>query len=262
MIDLHCHILPGVDDGANSLEEAVAMARMAKNNGIFTMFATPHYIEGMGYEDANSVWIILEKLNSELEDRGIDVKIFQGREVYSSPDVLKLLDEGKISTLNKSKYMLIELPMHDIPMYIDTMIYNLRLKGIIPIIAHPERNTKIIEDPNILYNFISKGVLAQLNLPSLLGRYGKRVKRTAEILLKHDMIHFIGTDAHRPSERYYAVNEALIIMNDLIGEEKTSKIVENNSEKIISGNHIDIDEPKLYELERGIKKFFNSLLKK
>ncbi|WIV12086.1 CpsB/CapC family capsule biosynthesis tyrosine phosphatase [Proteiniborus sp. MB09-C3] len=260
MYDIHCHILPEIDDGANSMEEAINMAIMAKENGIEVIFATPHYIEGVGYKDSSYNREALEKLNSELEKRNIDMKIYLGCEVYSTCDALKLLEKGLIATLNSSNYMLIELPMHDIPIYIETMIYNLKLKGITPIIAHPERNTKIIENPNILHTLISKGALAQLNLPSLLGMYGESVKNTAEVLLKHDMIHFVGTDAHKPSKRYYRINEVLDILNDLIGGEKTLKITEINPEAVITGTDIETDEPKLYKPEKGVKKLLKRFI--
>lgn len=246
MYDIHCHILPGVDDGADNIDEAVMMAMMAKNSGVKAIFATPHYIEGFRYNNAVFNKNILEYLNSELYNRNIDIRIYIGNEVYLTFDLLELLEKEQIATLNNSNYMLIELPMYDIPMYIESIIYNLKLKGIIPIIAHPERNAKIIENPNILYKLIMKGALAQLNLPSLLGIYGKNVKNTAEILVKHNMIHFAGTDAHKPCKRYYVISEAIDTIISLIGREKTLIITKINPEGIITGANIEISEPKLY----------------
>lgn len=260
MYDMHCHILPGVDDGASNLEEAIDMAIMAQESGIQSIFATPHYIEGAGYKDAVFNKEVLENLNLELSNRDIHIRILPGCEVYSAPDVLKLLEDGKIITLNNSNYMLVELPMHDIPMYIETMIYNLKVKGITPIIAHPERYTRIIEDPNILYTFISRGALAQLNLPSLLGMYGEGVKSTAEILLEHDMIHFVGTDAHKPNERFYKVREAINILDNLIGTDKTLKITELNPEAVAKGLNIEIDDPIPYKPKKKIVSFFSKLM--
>lgn len=262
MIDMHCHILPRVDDGANSLKEAINMALMAKENGIEAIFATPHYIAGEGYEDSSSNSIVLEELNYELNNRGIDMKIYIGCEVYATPNILELLAEGKITTLNNSQYMLIELPMYDIPIYIESIIYNLKLKGITPIIAHPERNSRIMEDPNILYGLIIKGALAQLNLPSLLDLYGRKVRYTAEILLKHDMIHFVGTDAHSASKKYYRITETTNILKKLIGEGKCLKIMKLNPEAIINGNNIEISEPTLYKRESQIARLLSSFIRK
>lgn len=262
MYDMHCHVLPGVDDGANNLEEAISMAIMAKENGIQAMFATPHFIEGAGSKDAIFNKQVLDMLDCELQNRNIDIKVYLGCEVYSTSEILKLLERKQITTLNNSNYILIELPMHHIPLDIESIIYKLKLKGITPIIAHPERNNKIVEDPNILYKLISKGVLAQLNLPSLLGKYGSNIKKTAEILLKHDMIHFVGTDAHRPSDRYYNISEALDIIINLVGKERLLKITEINPEYIITGVDIKIDPPRLYKRKKGIKKLLHKLLDK
>lgn len=262
MYDMHCHILPEVDDGARSIEEAVNMAMMAKENGIKGIFATSHYIEGSGYKDSVYNRGVLNKLNTELINRDIDIKIYLGCEVYSTLNILKLLEKEQITTLNNSRYILIELPMHDVPIFIEAMIYNLKLKGITPIIAHPERNTKIIETPNILHGFIMKGALAQLNLPSILGMYGEAVKKTAEILIRHDMIHFVGTDAHRPSKRYFNISSALDILNSLIGKEKTLKITTTNPESIISGINIETEEPRLYRSKKKIENFFSKLIGK
>lgn len=247
MYDMHCHILPGVDDGPISIDEAINMAIMAKTCGIQAIFATPHYIEGVEYPDAIFNKKVFDNLNYQLFNRGIDIKIYFGNEVYSTPNIINLLEKGHVATLNNSNYMLIELPMHDMPVYIESIIYNLKLKNITPIIAHPERNSKIIEDPNVLYDFISRGTLAQLNLPSLLGMYGESVKKTARILLKHNMIHFVGTDAHRPRNRYYNIKESVDILSSIIGKEKTLKIIRNNPESIVEKTNIEIDEPKIYK---------------
>lgn len=260
MYDMHCHILPEVDDGASSLEEAVEMVIMAKENGINAIFATPHYIEGEEYKDYSYNSVILERLNNELSSIGIDIKIYIGCEVHLTPNILELLDKGQIGTLNNSHYLLIELPMFDIPIYTETMIYDLKLKGITPIIAHPERNTKIMENPNILYELIKKGALTQISLPSLLDLYGRDVRKAAEILLKQDMIHFAGTDAHSASRKYYRVAEAVGRLKELIGEEKSLKILKYNPQAVIKGSNIKIPEPSLYRREGKIKKFLSSLI--
>lgn len=244
MYDLHCHILPGVDDGSSSFEESVAMARMAEKNGIKAIFATPHYIEDVWNKDVLYNQMILDKLNLELRNNDINVKIYLGNEVYSTFNVLNLLESEEITTLNNSSYILIELPMHEVPIYVESMIYSLKLAGITPIIAHPERNTRIIDDPNILYSLISKGALGQLNLSSLLGLYGRRVKKTAKVIVKHNMIHFVGTDSHKPMESNYKINKTTRILNKLIGSEKTLKLTSCNPEKIAEGINIVVEEPK------------------
>lgn len=262
MYDLHCHILPGVDDGSSSFEESMAMARLAEKNGIKAIFATPHYIEDAWNKDVHYNQMVLDKLNLEIRNNGIDIIIYLGNEVYSTFNVLNLLESGEITTLNSSNYLLIELPMYEVPIYVESMIYNLKLAGITPIIAHPERNTKIIDDPNILYSLISKGALGQLNLSSLLGLYGRSVKRTAEILVLHNMIHFVGTDSHKPRESNYEIKKAISILNNLIGNEKTLKLTNCNPEKIVKGINIVVDEPKQYKNKKKIKGIIEKLMRR
>ncbi|MBV1822088.1 hypothetical protein KUA25_29160, partial [Bacteroidales bacterium MSK.15.36] len=160
---------------------------------------------------------------------------------------LEHIMEKRVATLNGTKYVLVEMPMFDVPMYMENIIYELCIKGYTPIIAHPERNSKIQEDPNILYEFLTRGALAQLNLPSIEGRYGEASKITGELLLKHNMIHFVGTDAHSPRSRSPRVKKSLDILKDLVDDEIFKKITCVNGEALLEGRAISIDEPIKYE---------------
>jgi len=261
MIDIHSHILPNVDDGAENIEESIAMARIYLDNGINKVIATPHYIEG--YENSikeNNV-IALEKLKEALDKEGLDLKVYLGNEIYISMDIPSLIKEGKVATLNDSRYVLIEFPMIDMPMYTESVIYELLLKGYIPIIAHPERYSSIIEDPNILYELISKGALAQLNLPSLEGKYGEEIKNTAEILLKYNMIHLVGTDAHSKGRRAPYVKKSLDLLIELVGETVFIEITYLNPLKVISNEIISPNTPIKYKKPKGFLHFFKNKIK-
>lgn len=192
IIDVHSHILPKVDDGSEDIGMSIEMAKMYLENGIKKVIATPHYIEGSMDNSLEGNILGLERLKKGLSKEGLELELFLGNEIYVSMDIFKYLDKERVSTLNNTRYVLLELPMYDIPLYMEDLLYEIQLKGLIPIIAHPERNTKIIENPNILYKYIEKGALAQLNLPSLENRYGSQVKSTAVTLLEHNMIHFVG----------------------------------------------------------------------
>ena len=133
--------------------------------------------------------------------------------------------------------------MNEVPIYVEDLIYNLLVKGYVPIIAHPERYTKISEDPNILYKYISMGALAQLNLPSLAGFYGSRVKNTAEVLLKHNMIHFVATDSHSNRHRSPNVEEGLKRLYDLVGDEYFELLTEGNQESVLNDKPIQVFQP-------------------
>ena len=254
MIDIHSHILPNVDDGAEDIEESIAMARIYLDNGIEKVIATPHYIEGFENSSKDENMIALEKLKEALYKEGLDLDVYIGNEIYTTMDMFALLAEGRVATLNNSRYVLIEFPMLDMPMSTDNIIYELLLKGYVPIIAHPERNRNIIEDPNILYEFINKGALAQLNLPSLEGKYGERIKTTGEILLRHNMIHFVGTDAHSKDRRAPNVKNSLSLLEGIVDSKTFEEITYLNPSKVIEDETFEPSVPIEYKESGG---FFN-----
>lgn len=255
MIDIHSHILPRVDDGAVSMEVSIKMARMYIEVGFKTVIATPHYIEGAVATSIEDNKIMLDSLRVELIKEELDLQVFLGNEAYISMDIVRDIEEGKVSTLNRTRYVLVEFPMFDIPIYAENMIYELLLKGYVPIIAHPERNAKIMEDPNILYNYIQKGALSQLNLPSLEGRYGRRAQEVAKILLKHDMIHFASTDAHTNRGRSPRVKDALKILTKVVSEEDFEKLIYKNAQTLLKDQLISIKSPVEYKQKRFLGLF-------
>lgn len=231
MIDIHSHILQGVDDGSKDLQMSLDMARIYLKNGIKKIIATPHYIEKDNLSLARNKEA-LEALKEELLKNNLDLEVYLGNEVYISMDILKDIEEERISTLNGSRYVLIEFPMREIPIYAENVIYELLIKGYIPIIAHPERYLKIQEDPNVLFEFLKKGALAQLNLLSLEGFYGKKVKETARILLEHRMVQFVGTDAHTNRRRFPDVGQSLEILKEIVSSKEYTYLTEENANNI------------------------------
>lgn len=200
MYDIHSHILYGVDDGAESIEKSLEMIRQAAAEEVGVIIATPHYIEGLyanGYEDNLAR---LDMLKKEADKAGINIKLYLGNEVRISHELPSLIESKKVATLNNSRYILVELPFLDIPPYTEKVVYDLELKGYKVILAHPERNQCVINNPDILYNLIKQGALVQINIPSFEGRYGRSVKRITQLLLRHNLVHFIGTDSHTPRE--------------------------------------------------------------
>ena len=256
MIDVHCHILPEIDDGAKNIEESIMMAKIASEEGIKTIIATPHYIEGEYFREKFFNKEVLKQLNSEIKLRNIDLEVLLGNEVFISPNIFNLLDNDKIAKLNNSKYMLIELPYWEIPFYTEKILYNLKLRGITPILAHPERNHKIIDNPNVLYNFIKQGVLAQMNINSIMDNESKVIRKTSEILLAHNMIHFIATDAHSYKFRTPRVKDKLVALYKIIGSENTYKLTYDNPKFVIEDRDILIDKPIKYKGKNIVKRLF------
>lgn len=224
MYDIHCHLLPGIDDGAVNMEEAVDMARAASQMGIESIIATPHYVEGITGGNLLHNQQTLAALNGELARMGINTRIFLGNEVRVTPNVLNLLNSKEISTLNGSRYILLELPVYDIPIFLESLIYTMRVKGLVPIIAHPERNYEIMQNPGILHGLIGRGCLAQLNISSMKGKYGAKVRKTARTILEYDMVHFIATDAHSAKDFLCAVSKGLVTVEKLTDSDKFDRL--------------------------------------
>ena len=201
MIDLHSHIIHGIDDGSKSLEMSLEMLKISENEGVEYICATPHFITEE-FEFTRDKY--LEKLNRLIiasREENLKIKILSGLEIYMHPNLPKLYKEKKIWGINDSEYLLIELPMGQFPMYTEDVFYELMLLGASPILAHPERNIKIMKNHDLIINLIKQGVLMQTNCGSLLGDYGKDVKKTAETFVKRNLVHILGSDGHNITSR-------------------------------------------------------------
>ncbi|MGE5633543.1 MAG: tyrosine-protein phosphatase [Caulobacteraceae bacterium] len=194
MIDIHCHILYGVDEGPDSLHISLEMCRQAIKEGIEKIIATPHYIIGERYDSNISEKI--KTLNNELKNNNIGVEVLPGNEAFIDFGLVDRLSNKECLTLSNSKYVLLEVPMLEVPRFTENVIYELLLKGYIPILAHPERNRAINVKPEIVYELVRNGCLMQLNSTSLFGLSGEKAENTAKQLLSHNLVHFIATDAH------------------------------------------------------------------
>lgn len=242
MIDIHSHILPGFDDGAKNEEDFLKMARMAVDDGITCMVATPHHRNHSYMSSKTTIMANVGEVNQLLELHHIPLKILPGQEIYVYDQLLEDVNNDEILCLNDtSKYMLLELPM-SIPKYIDHVIYDLLLEGIIPIVPHPERNVTIMSDPNSLYQLVRMGALVQMNATSLTGTYGKRIKNVCYQLLEHHLVHFIATDAHDTKRRIPRLSNAYKRLEKFGGKSYADQMKEN-AEKVIRGERIIVEEP-------------------
>ncbi len=257
-VDLHTHILPGMDDGAKDLSFSLEMLKMAEENVTGHIFVTPHYIHN---ELDNNTSIVREKYNELVSlavEKGINVKLYPGSEVFIHHEIPELLEAGAICTLNNSSYVLIEFPMESIPVYTDEILYRMELKGYIPIIAHPERNKDIANNPNLLYDLVERGVLAQVNSTSLTGLYGSKVFQTALTLIKHRMVHFVASDAHTMSGRAPRLKKAFEIVAEREGKDTALKLFVENGMAVINNESIEVPEPIMVKTD---KSFFMSAIK-
>lgn len=202
LIDIHSHIAFGLDDGAQTLEDSLAIAKQAVIEGISTIIATPHhrhpfYDNPKGIVE-NNISIIEEILQAEK----IPLTVLSGQEVRVFGELVNsvTLDE-EILTLNHSKMILIELPSSDIPLYTEKLFYDLQIKGYKPVIAHPERNAEIVRNPEKLYQLIKNGAFSQVTAASVAGVYGRKVQRLSLQMIEYNLTHFIGSDVHNLTNR-------------------------------------------------------------
>jgi len=255
MIDFHCHILWEMDDGSDSIEQAKSMAFIAANEGIDTIIATPHCMDEKDLKEfAGRVQESCNLLQERVEQDGLEINIVPGAEVYLDPALLEM--EGlELITLNNTQYMLIELPMGELPRYTEDFIYHLQLKGLIPIIAHPERNLSIIDNPNIMLRLIDLGALAQINTGSITGFFGSKVQQCAQILLTHGMGHLLGTDAHSDRRRGPYMQEAVRKLREWLEPQQVEEIIYTTPQSIYAGKNVLVSTPTEYHKKKSIFSF-------
>lgn len=232
MIDIHCHILPGVDDGATDDADAVKMARIAAEDGIEKIVATPHIRDEQYPQQA-----IIEKtdhLNRLLEKLQIPVKILPGAEVQHllAPSIIKAY------TINNTKYVLIEFPYDYMPQNSKKIIFQLIIHGLKPIIAHPERNSAIIRNPKMLVNLLDTNVYVQITADSIAGIFGREIQKCSIYLLQNALVDLIASDAHSSDHRSPNLSGGLKWAEKIIGKEKAQQMVRKNPEAIINGDNI------------------------
>ena len=248
MIDFHSHIIPNIDDGSRSIEETFNLLKEAKEAGFESIILTSHYIEN--YYETNvperDMWV--KAISENLQNKGIDINLYLGNEIYMSDNMMQLLIDGKASTINNSCYVLFEMPLNVEPMNLYDVIYSLQENKLIPVLAHPERYKFIQKEPELVYDLIEKGVLMQANYGSILGQYGENAKMIVKKFLENDMIHFLGSDVHRQNSIYKKIPQALEEIRKIIGEEKLEKLTTTNPKLVLANKRIDIEEPEEFSL--------------
>lgn len=237
--DIHCHILPGIDDGARSMETSVKMAEIALSEGITRIVATPHFdpeiksIEDFASERDEAIL----NLKDELAQRNIKIDILQGAEVYLTP-LLPDMDRLDLLCLRDSRYMLVEIPFTTLPQWLDEILYSIQLRGITPILAHPERYARMVENPHILAGLVDKGLLLQINASSMCHKSDRKVKSFIRYLIKSGMVHFLATDAHSVRSRPPRIQESISIILQAFGSDIAEYMLEN-ARKIGDGGAVE-----------------------
>jgi protein-tyrosine phosphatase len=201
MIDLHCHILPGIDDGAADLAVSLAMARAFVADGVTTVACTPHILPGLYHNTGPQIRLAVTALQSALDQEGIALRLVPGADVHVVPDFVGGLREGRLLTLADTRYVLVEPPHHTVPARLEDMFFGLLVAGYVPILTHPERLSWITAHYDIIQRLAHGGVWMQITAGSLAGTFGRQPRYWAERMLDEGSVHIIATDAHDSKRR-------------------------------------------------------------
>ncbi|WP_040203800.1 tyrosine-protein phosphatase [Neobacillus jeddahensis] len=243
MIDLHCHILPGIDDGPPNFTNCVAMVERAVNERITHLFATPHHMNGWYENSKEDILQSVAFLNRYIQQEKIPLSIHPGQEIRIHLEIFDSIERDEILTLdNNGEYLLLELPSGEVPGYTQEVVYELLLRGITPIIVHPERNKGFLRDHDLLFELVQEGALTQLTSGSIIGHFGKKVKTFSEEIIKHQLAHFIATDAHNTELRSFTLNEAYESIAKKFGVDFRYYFQEN-AQMLITGQSPHIEQP-------------------
>lgn len=242
MVDIHTHLMPGIDDGARDWKDVYEMAAMAADSGVDTIVCTHHCnIPGV-YGNYDSQF--LDELFFELRDRlwqgEFPLRVMRGMEIFATPDICDRIHEGQMLPINGTDYYLVEFSFEESAEYMTDLLYDMLRQGMHPVVAHPERYYALNERPFILLDWMKKGILSQINKSSLLGKFGDRVERTALTFLEQNMVTCIASDAHSPRFRTTHMGEICKFLLRHYSEEIAWRLLEDNPRRIVEGKRIDM----------------------
>lgn len=244
MVDLHSHILYGLDDGAKDRTMAENMIELAAKTGTRQIAATPHVIENNRRPSWESIKKGVAELQQIADERALDLQVYPGAELEMNWELLELFQSGSRDyCLNGTRYLLVELPALSIPDYADDFWYELQIGGIVPVLAHPERNQPLMQTPERLLNWMKTGLLSQINGGSLTGQFGAKVQESAELLLRNRMVHLIGSDGHRAEGRDTNLSKARRRLTELVGEEIAQAICTEHPRNVLADEVLVFEVP-------------------
>lgn len=240
MIDIHCHILYDLDDGAEDINMSVEMAKLAEKNGTAGIIATPHSNVPDFYDNYWSAEISdrISVLNSRLSEEGLKLRIFPGCEIFVAGDFLKLLKSGKLITLNNSIYPLVEFDFYEHPTSVFMKLQQIISEGFIPIVAHPERYAFVNEDESAIKRLKTMGCLLQVNKGSLKGSFGIDAQVSAHEILSKECADFIASDAHSPYRRTPYLADSYETVSELYSKDYAEQIFNINPQLVLNNKKI------------------------
>lgn len=250
MIDIHTHILYGIDDGSHSLEQSLKMLNIAAKNNTDKIILTPH---------CNQPGNLNNFYSSDLQNhfdafreaaKDIPIELYLGMEIYATDEVPDLISEGKIIPLNNSHYLLIEFPFSSNPDWVTHILEEVSKFNLTPVIAHPERYPFIINNPQIIYDWVISGSLIQINKGSLFGRFGYKEELTARKLLNHNLVHFVASDCHSHKVRTPYMMDCYDLISDIYKPGYADLLFNINPKGIINNSKVFVPEPIPFNLNK------------
>jgi protein-tyrosine phosphatase len=243
MIDIHCHILPGLDDGAKNMDEALEMCRVAQADGIQTIVATPHCRNGTYHNHEGTILPVLDQLQEAVLKAGLSLRLLPGADLHIHPELIVFLKQNSRLLLG-GRYFLLELPAQSIPPFTRDFIFKALLTGFVPIITHPERNTMIQNQDQVIEEWVNAGALIQITAMSLTGDFGQQVRDCALKMVRSGLVHVIATDAHSAKRRPPVLSQGREILKTLVGEDQARTMISENPTRILKGESVEVLVPK------------------
>lgn len=241
--DIHCHIVPGIDDGARDEAESLEMARAAARDGTGTVIATPHQLGGNAHVTADAIRAGVAGLNRAIVAAGIPLTVLPGADVRVEPELPSLLARGSVLTLaDRGRHVLLELP-HDVYFPLDTLVAALRKQRLTGILSHPERNRGIVARPAVIADFVRSGGLVQITAGSLLGGFGGSARRIAEFCVRERLVHFVASDAHDASLRPFGLARAHDAVAAIADPRFAAAVTSENPARVADGLDIQAGRP-------------------
>lgn len=237
--DIHCHIVPGIDDGSANLAESLAMARVAEADGTQSLIATPHQLGTNSHVSAEAIRQGVADLQAALNAEGIGVSVLPGADVRIEPELPKLVKQGRVLTLaDRGKHVLLELP-HETYFPLDALLAVLGRQGLVGILSHPERNRGIIKNPDVMWDVVEAGGLLQITAGSLTGAFGCSPQKIAELCVEERLIHFIASDAHDTKNRPFGMRGAYDTIVEMADEGLANLVCCENPARVFEGDDVD-----------------------
>lgn len=242
-VDIHCHLVPGIDDGSKSWDETLAMARMAVADGIRTIVVTPHQLGNFAHNQGDTIRARTAELQTFLDEHEVPLEVLPGGDVRIESNLVARIRRGEVMSLaDRRKHVLLELP-HELYVPLDRLLAELEAASLVGILSHPERNLGILGQPSVVAALVAQGCLMQITAGSLLGAFGPQSQKLSDLLLEQGLVHFVSTDAHGPKSRRPLLGQAFDRVSQLVGSDVATDLFCRNPARVAQGQDLACRTP-------------------